>query len=168
MPTKQVTKRQLVNRLKQLSGSTFASLVTATQPRMKAGAPHREVVKIARLNVVLNHDYSNSVNRQRIREGEEPDFVPEPHPYADRVPGTPLRVNRKNPTLKYLTYKLQQRIEVRYIDKRGAEIPEEDLKPWFYQRTNHSQELEYPVIVNDVLLDNIQQITMMGTTYQVA
>ena len=91
MPT--ITKNQLVDRLMNLRGAKFTTIVAETDPRMlKTGNPFVGATKISRVNGVVNWIYQNSVNNQRVREnqpldqqGEIEHFSPEPRKWGQRL-----------------------------------------------------------------------------------
>lgn len=73
---KTVSQSQLAQMLSGIAHATFATLSAITTVKTVANCPLGEVRKLSRVNVTLAHNYANSVNAQRAREGLATDFVP--------------------------------------------------------------------------------------------
>ena len=94
---KKVTLEQLVKQLMQLVAPTPATFLAVTEVKMnkkdkdKNENPyHGKVFKEQVSNVFINFNYQNSVNRARLKEGKDADFVPQYRAWGQKVPGTPL------------------------------------------------------------------------------
>jgi hypothetical protein len=74
--SKTLSLSQLASYLATIRGATFATLSALTIVKTVANCPLGEVRKLSRVNVTLAHNYGNSVNNQRAREGLTADFIP--------------------------------------------------------------------------------------------
>ena len=160
---KAITQAELVLLLETVKGATFATLVTETDPKLKkTGNPFGEVRKVSRVNVTLGFQYENAVNRQREREGSEPDFEAAPRQWGRKI--SPMFVEHKGEL--YLETKVERSIETKYLDSLDREIPAEALKPFLPSRSESSrQETEKEIIVRDYKLASIASLTVRGESY---
>jgi len=147
-------------------GAQIVTLITETEPRMrKTNNPyHGGVVKLSRVNGIINFNYGNSVNRQRTREGSVPNFQPLPRKWGTRLPGVPL-VEHKGKL--YLEIKIERSIDHEYLTPQGHAITEDMLRPWLQKSSSNKdhQGLEKELILRDYKLENIKAIITSGTTY---
>lgn len=162
---KRISQQQLQVLLRDIKGAQPATIVAVTTPTMtKTDNPYMgRVNKMQMTNIFINFIYENSVNRQRLREDETPDFVAHPRKWGQRITGTPL-VEHKGKF--YLEAKVEKVFDsVYYID--GAQADTKLLTPFL--PTKHSnadhQGVEKEIIVRDYSLDNIREIKMLGEHY---
>jgi len=171
---KKVTKEQLVKTLMQLITPTPATFLARTEVKMNKkdkdkniNPYHGLVQKEQRSNVFINFNYANSVNKARIKEGKEADFVPKERPWGQKIPGTPLVLHEGNYYLEArfldnepaVTYYKENKI----IEK--AEIasylpPEKEATS-----TKSSQDLENDVVIRTFKIENIKEIQFGGVKY---
>jgi len=78
-PTAQpITAAEIVQKIQEAekTGATPVSITAVTTPQQrKTGNDHLPIMKVSRMNGMINADYEKSVNRQREREGLEADFT---------------------------------------------------------------------------------------------
>lgn len=160
-----ITKDNLRSLLSDIRGATFATLVTSTEPKLrKTGNTLGPVRKVSRVNVCLGFQYENAVNRQRCREGSEPDFESEPRQWGRKI--SPMFVEHKGKL--YLETKVERSLDHRYIDANGAEIPEEAVAPFLPKRSpSTTQETEKEILVRDYALDSILSVAFGGEEFVV-
>jgi hypothetical protein len=151
-----------------IKGATFATIVTNTDARVKAACPFgRNVRKVSRVNVCLGFQYENAVNRQREREGDEPDFKAEPRAWGERIKGTFLV--RHDSGKLYLETKVERSLGCEYRDAAGNLIPADAIAPYLPNRSGSGrQEVEKPVLVRDYALDSIRAVSLKGEDFVVA
>jgi hypothetical protein len=155
---------QLVEMLVKNKGAKIVTLYTETQPKMKkTNNPYLGVIKKSRINGVVNFNYENSVNRQRVREDSTPDFKAEERKWGKRINGTPV-VEHKGKY--YLEVKVERTLDTKY-ELNNEEVSYESLKPFFYERSTGRQELEKEVILRDFSLDNLKALKYNGQMYEV-
>ena len=173
MPT--ISKTQLIDRLMNLRGAKFATIVAETDPRMrKTGNPFVGATKISRVNGVVNWIYQNSVNNQRVREnqpldnaGEVEYFEPEPRRWGTRLKHdtghvAPL-VEHKGK--HYLELKVERSLGHEYR-LNGQTLDPQDVAEFLPERKESArQRVDNPVILRDYSLDNIKTITIDGVEY---
>lgn len=173
-----MTRQQVINSITNLKGATPATLVIETRPKMNKYArtadehgnklpnPYLDsVVKRTRLNVFLNVNYENSVNRQRGREGSEQTFESQQRAWGTHVSPS-LIVNEGR---YYIQYKLEKRFESDYIDVRTGEtinpnILAEYLPP---KKKSRTQGTNKEIIINTVKLENVTNINVAGQEIEV-
>ncbi len=162
-----MNKQEIIERLSSIKGAKMVTIVSQTEPPMrKTNNPYAgKVVKVSHVNGVINWNYERSVNRQREREGSEPDFEALPRSWGDRIMGTPLVRHVKDGVEKrYLEMKVERVLTTTYIDyTTGEAIDPEVLRPFLRENAgNIRQNLEKPVILRDYNIDNIAKIFMDG------
>lgn len=157
---------QLVKALMSITGPTPATFEAITDVKMnKTNNPYfNKVTKKQVSNVFINYSYENAVNKRRIKEGLEGDFVAQPRTWGQRVPGTPLVLHKGAYYLSARFLKNEPKIEYMLegvaTDKAVFETYLPASKP-----TVKSQDVEEPIIVRDFKIDTIQSIKFGGKTY---
>jgi hypothetical protein len=155
---------QLVEMLVKNKGAKIVTLYTETEPKMrKANNPYLGVVKKSRINGVVNFNYENSVNRQRVREDSVPDFKAEERKWGKKINGTPV-VEHKGKY--YLEVKVERTLDSKY-ELNGQEIDSKLLAPFFYKKSVSRQEVENEVVLRDFSLDNLKALKYNGELYEV-
>lgn len=165
-----LTVPQLQSRLLDLSGTTFVGLTAITDPEMvyRKNPFRGRVLKLCRVNGVLNWRYTPAVNRQRIREGKAADFKAERRVWGARVERCPLVVYVEDeiPRL-YLEVKVEG-FEAKYFDREShEEISAETLKPYFPKRRPGRQKVSKVVVLKDYRLDHVAEIRISKETWRV-
>lgn len=155
------------------AGCQAVTIVAATVPTMrKTGNPFYDretktfsILKRSRTNGLINWIYQNSVNNQRLREGLEPDFEPEPRQWGKRIRGTPFVVHDGK---IYLELKVQKSLEHGYFSTDGKPIHESEIRPFLSEKAEGlRQGVDNPVILRDYRINNIEQITFGGQIYRI-
>ena len=147
-----------------IKGATFATIVTETDARVRAACPlGRNVRKVTRLNVCLNHSYEAAVNRQRVREGNEATFEAAPRQWGKRIPGTTLVEHNGK---FYLETKVEKSL-AREFRVDGKIVPDDQVVPYLQSKGGSRQDLEKEVIVRDFALDSIRHIVCKGEEFVV-
>ena len=153
--------------LMQRKGTSFVTIVAEPDPKLrKRGNPYSgRVVKRSRVNGAIGWIYDSGVNRQRIREGLEPDFESFPRKWGQRIKGTPF-VEHKGRT--YLELKVERALSTEYL-LDGEVIDKSVIEEWLPKRKaeGERQQVENPVILRDYDLANIKAITFDGITIAV-
>ena len=163
-----LTRQQLADKLKNLKGATFVTLVTRTVPKMRlAGNPFRDrVFKISRVNGTINFVYGNSVNRQREREGKVSDFQPEPRKWGTRIAGTPLVEHKDN---FYLEMKVEKALGHSFLWSNSNTMSADDeahlVSYLFESYQPKTQQTDKAIILRDYALNSIVSITIDGTQF---
>jgi|MDTC01.1.fsa_nt_gb hypothetical protein len=163
------TLGELKSALTSRKGASFVTLLAETVPAMrKTNNPFLDrVTKRSRVNGAIGWIYPNGVNRQRIREGGEPDFEAFPRKWGERIKGTPF-VEHKGKT--YLELKVENVLGTEwFLD--GEPISPEDreaVNAFIPTKVEGArQQVENPVILRDYNLANIREITFDGMTIKV-
>ena len=164
-----ITKAELISLLEVASrgGAFFATIETRTVPAMtKTCNPYvGNVVKLARVNVCGNFIYGSAVNRQRVREGAEPDFTAHPRKWGQRIAGTCF-VEKEGQL--YFEYKEERVLSKVYETLDGQVIPEDALRLFLRDRDEgRAQGLDKAVRVRDPKIESIGAITLAGNRYEV-
>jgi hypothetical protein len=165
-----MTREQFVNMVVDTNGARFASMVSTTDARVKKGGDDgtvnpnfKNTVKTSKTLVILNHVYSNSVNNQRNREGDDTTFVAHPRAWGTRIVGTSFVEHKDN---LYLEVKVEQSLGYEYFVKDTGEHLDKDAVHNYMTRRTESgrQKVDNPVIIRDYKVNNIEYITMNGVT----
>jgi hypothetical protein len=160
-----MTKEELANFLKEIKGTTFCTIETETEPKLRGGkkCPYAGVKKISKVNGAVGFIYENSVNNQRVREDSEPDFESEPRRWGHRVNGTPLvEYNGKF----YIEVKVEKTETPLYI-LNGKFVANEDITPYLPETTSR-QGVEKEIILRDYSLDSIKMIKIKGQQFVIS
>jgi hypothetical protein len=161
----QMTPKELEKALRRIDVAMIVTVRTRTEPKMrKTDNPfYGDVYKYSVLNGIVNFHYQKAVNRQRSREGVEPDFESQPRAWGSRISGCPLVVHQDK---LYLEIKVEHE-RAEYRRKDGSAVSHDNLKPFIPERHPGRQGVEKVVVLRDVNLDNILSITYAGESYDV-
>jgi hypothetical protein len=187
-----LTVKQLTEKLDAIRGASFVTITSRTEPAMvkfhrETGEPnpHYGATKISLVNGMVNWCYGQSVNNQRLREGNGEHFFPESRRWGQRrfynAEGQPVYDRTASVRLSpfvdhkgwvYLELKVQNCIEHRYEAPDGTVLTDEDVAPYLPIKGESRQGVEREVILRDYTLDkdgmcNILAITMGGETYHI-
>ena len=158
------TLAELKSALLERKGTTFVTIIAETDPKLrKRGNPYAgKVTKRSRVNGAIGWIYGNGVNRQRIREGLEPDFEAFPRKWGERIKGTPFVEHKGN---TYLELKVERVLGTEYL-LDGEPIDRSLIEEWLPKRKpeGERQQVENPVILRDYNLANIKAIAFDGIT----
>lgn len=160
---KAITEAELLALLGEIKGATFATLVTATDPKLlKTGNTLGPVRKISRVNVTLGFQYENAVNRQRLREGSEPDFEADTRQWGKKI--SPMFVAHLGKI--YLETKVEKTLGHSFHDAEGKEIDPKLVEPFLPKRSKSTtQETEKEILVRDYALESIRSLSVKGEEY---
>ena len=160
---KAISQESLLALLSDIKGATFATIVAATDPKLKkTGNTLGTVRKVSRVNVTLGFQYEAAVNRQRTREGTEADFEAKPRQWGEKI--SPMLVGHKGKI--YLETKVEKSLGHSYVNAQGKEIPSELVAPFLPTRSESSrQETEKEILVRDYALDSILSLSFKGEEY---
>lgn len=164
-----ITKQQLFSLLNEIDGAkpTFVTLMADTDARLKkTNNPYIGTRKVSKIRGLLNFNYTNSVNNQREREGNEKEFVAQERKYG-------IKFDDKNGCLLHgandikLIVKVDSTLKPRYFHN-GKLISKELIKP-FLPSTNTApqQELEKEIIYRNYDLSNIKKISFNKMIYKI-
>jgi hypothetical protein len=156
---------ELVKVLMSIKGATPATFTAVTDVKMnKRNNPfYGEVTKEQVSNVFINFNYANAINKQRVKEGKEADFVPHERKWGVRVPGTPLILHKNNYYLEARFLKNEPKVVYKH---NGSEIDKSVLEAYMpAKRKVASQNLENDIIIRDFKISNIRSIKFGGKTY---
>ena len=180
MATITATADNIVDLLSAVKGAKIVTITTKTIPAMVrtaedgrinpfAGKNLRKDVsvrKIARVNGVVNWNYTNSVNRQLVREGKTADFTAHPRKWGTRMSGLPFVIHIKDGKVNlYLEMKVERSVEHWYEDDKGNRVNADEVKPFLKPRSVTRQGTDKEVILRDYRIDNIIAIRHEGDTY---
>jgi hypothetical protein len=161
---------QIHTLLESIKGSTFASLDTITEVKLKGGKKNPMLGRVTkhtvgnRVQLFTSHKgYMNMVNRRLEAEGKVANFEPKPLPWGARIEDSPLiehngkfylqMIFQKGGTSTYM-------LDNKPIDKALIEgLDEKDITAG---RTG--LEDSNAIVVRTFALDSIREIRMMGQT----
>lgn len=165
---KKISQHQLLKLLLQIDGEkpTFVSFVSDTDARLKkTNNPYIGVRKRSRVLGLLNFNYTQSVQNQRTREGNEEIFVA-----AERKYG--IKIDNYNGCLLFgagepkLIVKIEKNLEKPIYLYNGQPIAKELIQEFLpANRPSTTQDTEKEIIYRNYDLPNIVEITMNGETY---
>lgn len=151
----------------------FVSLVSSTAPKLRKGCPFHGVRKVSRKNGIVNANFNTSV-RNRIAEKlgvtlSEVEYQNGEvwYEHLQTVDGHNLPlVQHKDESKRAGKYYLQYYPHAamsKYVLPNGEEIPEAQLKPWFYKQ---SERPDFKPVVISIDLTNIKELRASGVIMQ--
>lgn len=162
-----ISLSDLVTILSAVRGARFATITALTDARLlKTGNPFGKVMKLSRVNVVINHKYENSVNNQRTREGNAADFTAQPRKWGERVKGTPFVTHNGR---VYLECGVQKTLSHEYLMSCGERLTDLQVAPFQPTKASNAdhQGVEREIILRDYAIDTLQNIVIDGETYAI-
>lgn len=158
---KQITLAELVILLSSQQGQKNLILTTVTDPKLKkTNNPFESVSKKSTSNVTINFDYENEVNRQRVCENSENNFVKQPRKWGHRINDTCVVLHNNK---YYIEVKVNKTFNTEYIDNNNVSIDKELLREFMPAKSKaKSQELDKDVIIRDYSLSTITEVIMDG------
>ncbi len=163
-----ITEQQLVDLLKDQKCAapiTISAFVSA-RPR-KTGNPYDDILKFSVVNGFTGHDYENSVNRQRIREGMTPDFHA-----RDRAWGSSINncVSTKDGKFYLRIRPLRSKNPIYYVKENGAlrRVRKAEIER-FLPPTSHSaiQGTAKEIYHREYSIANIRTVNFGGRCYEI-
>jgi hypothetical protein len=148
----------------------FVSMVSETEPKLRAGCPYKGVVKVSRKNGLINRNYNKAVEKLvAAKLGVSPSDVEYEagetwyrHEMTSDGKALPLCVHKtKNDGKFYLQY-FPMSSKHKYRLPYGDIISESVLEPWFYAR----KESEFKPVVICVGMENIKELRASGVIMQ--
>jgi len=169
--TKKITRSELIRRLTETdSSSSFISIDAETVPSMrKTGNPfHGSVMKRSTTSGIINFHYSNAVNNQREREGNEEVFVSKPRTWGTRIEKSPL-VEHKGSF--YIEMKVEDVSTSEFFNtETGDSVAKDQLLEWLPKsRTgvSENQGTDKAIFIRDYKVNSITGIRMYGEDFEV-
>ena len=145
--------------------ATFVTIEAVTEPAWlsRKGEYVGKVMKRSRVNGVIYWGYELAVNRQRAREGKEPDFESYPRAWGERVPRTPF-VQHKGSL--YLEMKVERALSTEFFAREtGQPVDAATIYPLLRTPSAGRQGVDKAVIIRDYAMCNIRTITYLGITH---
>lgn len=178
MANKKLVQSQFIQYLIGLKGAKPATIVIETRPKLNkfARTPDAnnnkqpnpffgQIVKRTRMNVMVNVNYENSVNRQRDREGVTAAFESHQRNWGTHISPSVIEYNDRF----YLQYKLEKRYEAEYIDKRtGNNINLNQLLDYMPPKSKSKiQGTDKEIILNNVKISNVIHMNVAGDKIEI-
>jgi hypothetical protein len=168
-PQQVITRKQLEKKLMSIVGATPATIVAETDYKMnKTNNPYYgEVTKITTANVFINFNYQNSVNKARIKEGNEEVFEAHSRKWGERITGTPLIMHKG---VFYLEARLLSTDKTRSaLFHLGQPINKALLSPYVTEKKSSAEHQgvseENVIVMRDYKVENIREIRFGGNIY---
>jgi len=148
----------------------FVSMVSETEPKLRAGCPFKGVVKVSRKRGMINANYNTAV-RKRIAErlGVEIKDVEYQngevwYKHLQTVDGRalPLVVNKKKDNGEFYLQYYPTAADNVYIMPNGDTVTKEQIDPWFYKRDENS----FKPCVIAINVSNIKELRASGVIMQ--
>lgn len=162
-----ITRDQLKTLLESRKGAYPLTLMTITKPGMvKTNNPFwGNIEKVSVLNGFAGWNYTNSVNRGRIKEEKLDDFEPAPRTWGQRLPGSPLVEYQGE---LYLEMRVGRRQTSFLTQNPKCPVALNEITPFLTKHTEGTrQNLEKPVVLRDYSLSSIRVVRMDGEDYLV-
>ena len=172
--TQIITSDELVKVLETQRGATFISFLVETDAKMrKTGNPYLGAKKVAKVHGMLNFLYDEAVQRRLEKEGKPADSFRKGeswHEIVTREDGTLTPFCRHKETGElYLRFMHQNTLDAIYVDVNGNRISVDEITPFLQKPSGYgNQGLDNPVRILTYKLSGIREITLNGTTYQIA
>jgi hypothetical protein len=152
--------------IKDGGSATFANVVAVVeQKQLKRGNPLKDAVitKLVSYNMLLNANYQNMVNNQRVRENKDADFVAKENWFTkvnDGFNGS-IVAKKSDTTCKYLFFACNNSKTSNYY-VNGIEATTEQIetikafRPKVAKAVN--QDLENDIVVRTIKMEGIKEI----------
>jgi hypothetical protein len=157
----------LQKELSETRGAQFITVYSRTRPELVKEAPFHDLVKYGRTNGIVNFHYGEAVKRQQVREGQEPDFVPQPRKWGTRLGKSPFVSHVKDGVPKlYLEVKVEKSLGHQYRDHNDMTVVDEKVADlWLKPDRPSGQPTEKQIILRDYDMDNVLAISFGGRSY---
>jgi len=163
-----ITVDELRHSLEELpAGATFVSVVQVTPADMnKTNNPfYGKVFKVAKLQGVLDGDYTKAVNRQRLREGKAADFVSQPRKWGQRVGDTCLIEHKGT---YYLEVRVLRTLRSRLVDESGRFMAKSKVAAFLKAESGApQQDLDKEIVIRTPKLENLRRIAIKGQRFEI-
>ncbi len=175
---RKISQSELSIILQKLDGSqaTVCTMVTMTEPKIKkTGNPYRDekIQKVSAYAILLNFNYTNSVNNQLEREGKDRDFQAQENWHTkkyDSFNGCVAMKMDGNQKQEYLFYKTNHVKRLGFVmnGKPCTTEETETIKLFLPEYSApKNQGTEEAVIVQTIKLQNIKIIKLKGQIYEI-
>ena len=146
--------------------ATFANVIAeVSQKQLKRGNPLKDslITKVVNYNMLLNANYQNMVNNQRLREEKKADFVAKPNWFVkenDSFNGS-IVAKKSDTTSKYLFFACNNAKTTKYL-VNGIDATKEQIETIkeFRPKTTKAvnQGLDNDIVVRTIKLEGIKEI----------
>lgn len=171
--------QSLAGLLNVRKGAKIVTLVTDTLVTLTGGkgnALQGRVTKESVVNGMVNWNYQNAVNKQRLKEGTPTNdddvveyFVPHERSWGTRIKSSSFvchQTKKEQEKKVYIELKVTQSLGHRYLID-GVECDPSIITPMLPKKSEGRQGVENEVILRDYHIRNIQYITYGGEMYNV-
>ena len=170
-----VSENEIIDILLAIKGAKILSFVAQTDPKplkksreTKQPTPWASLIKIARLNGMVNFHYDAGVLRRLEKEGKDPSSFRQGESWHEplTIDGklTPFCTHKKTGKL-YIRFQHLSTVESKYIGD-GNVMDFEQVKDYLPQASNYgNQGLSQPLIFLVYGMDTIQSVNLDGMTY---
>jgi hypothetical protein len=140
-------------------------ITTYTEPKLKKkDNPFIGVKKVNVRKVIINYNYVNDVNLQRLKENKELDFIPKIKDWKKPIPGTYITEYKDH---NYIRFEVVKDIKKYYVDINRMVLSEDQVRP-FLPKNYNNQGLDKPIIINRCDINNLKEINVDGVDYLVS
>lgn len=148
---------EAIEALRAKKGASPVTIVTKTLPDMKKknNPYYDDVIKVSRVNCIINWIYANAVKKV------DPTFVPKPRKWGTRNGPFVEHTDYRGETKFYLEAKVERVLGTVFLRiSSGEQITEDQIKPFLCERKFDSR-----IVVRDYDVKNIISLTMDKQTY---
>lgn len=162
---KTISVEELKSLLLDQKGTTFVSIETETNPRLKGGksCPYFGVIKRSKVNGAIGFNYENSVNLQRAREGQVEKFFSENRTWGQRIKGTAV-VEYKGKF--YLELKVEKVYPPDFF-LQGKRIENKSISSFLPEKKSSRQDVENEIVLRDYAFSSIKRIKIKNQEFSV-
>ena len=155
----------IANFINDGGSAKFANVVAEVGQKLKGGSPLKgyTITKLVSYNMLLNANYQNMVNNQRIRENKDANFVSKPNWFTkvnDGFNGS-IVAKKSDMSCKYLLFACNNAKTTKYF-VNGVEATKEQIetikafRPTTKKPTN--QGVDKPIMPRTIKLEGIKEI----------
>lgn len=171
---KQIQRNRIPDLIEEITkrGARPFSVVLITEPLLRSKSrdsglpcPWKRITKLQMVNCFLNVNYEAAVNRQREREGVEPNFKVKPNWFTHTK--TKGIVQHLKTERLYLQLKVEKVIEAYFFDD-NTEVAREVIAEYLPLRSfPANQGVDKPVLTMTPALDSIKAFKVDGEIYSI-
>lgn len=156
-----LTRQQFLDKIGTKRKEIF--ITSFTDVKTSKDCPYKNIKKIQDIRVAVNFNYVHEVNKQRLNEEKDMDFIPSSRKWGTRVDNTCLIEHKGQ---YYIECEYLEKKNEYYIDDNRKLLTKGEIEQYLpVQKGSSSQKLDNPVRINTFKIENIKEIEIDGEKF---
>jgi hypothetical protein len=168
MSKEKISAAGLINKLAMAPDNCSMEFLLRTVPKMNKTGKNAlgekipnpfltsDVIKESLITGKIKFNYTSEVNKQRLNEGKDADFVGGKRPWGEKDGCFISHIGKDGRTEFYMDVMVEKSHKSVYF-VNGVETKKEDLKPYFPAESPNRQGVDNQVFVRSVKLGNVKE-----------